>query len=54
VPEQLTVDDLTGGNLKEKQENEGNWGGSAYTVPKLRAVEPTDWDSIPVNVEEYV
>jgi len=40
---------MAGGNLKEKQGNEWNRGVSAYT---LRVEEPTDWSSIPVNVEE--
>lgn len=51
VSEQLTVADMAGGNLKEKQENEWNRSGSAYT---LQVEEPKDWGSIPVNVEEHV
>ena len=51
MSDQLTVGDVAGGNLKEKQENERNRSGSAYT---LRVEEPTDWGSIPVNVEEHV
>jgi hypothetical protein len=54
VSEQLTVGDLTAGNLKAKQENQGKWGGSAYTVTKLRVVELIDWDSILVNVDKQV
>ena len=52
--EQLTGGGLAGGNLKEKQENVRNRCSSEYTVIKLRVEEPTDWDSIPVNVEKYV